>query len=81
MTLPNFSSFPHFVDNLIAAFGHAATEKWIARLPSLLADAASRWDLELGPAADGLSYNYVCSAKRLPSPAGGGPGVGFKIAF
>jgi len=64
-----------FVKNLAAAFGRAATEEWIARLPSLLAQAASRWDLELGAPVDALSYNYVCSATLLPSPRMG-RGVG-----
>jgi streptomycin 6-kinase len=57
-----------FIQNLYAAFGRAATEEWIARLPRLLAQAASRWDLELGASVDALSYNYVCFAKRFPSP-------------
>ena len=66
MNLPDFSSSPNFKDNLTAAFGRAATEDWIARLPRLLAEAASRWDLKLGPPVDGLSYNYVCSATHRP---------------
>jgi streptomycin 6-kinase len=57
-----------FLKNLTSAFGRAATEEWIARLPRLLAESASRWDLELGAPVDGLSYNYVCFATR-PSTA------------
>ena len=76
MTQPDFSHSPRFVDNLIGAFGRAATEDWIARLPRLLDEAASRWDLELGPAVDGLSYNYVCSVTLLPSPMFLGRGAG-----
>jgi streptomycin 6-kinase len=55
---------PNFLQNLTIAFGRDATEDWLARLPRLLADAASRWDLELGAPVDGLSYNYVCLATR-----------------
>ena len=57
-----------FLKNLTSAFGRDATEDWLARLPHLLADSASRWDLEVGAPVDGLSYNYVCSAMRFPSP-------------
>jgi streptomycin 6-kinase len=57
-----------FLKNLYGAFGRDATEDWIARLPRLLAEAASRWDLELGAPVDGLSYNYVCFVSR-PSTA------------
>ena len=66
----------NFIQNLTAAFGRAATEDWIARLPSLLALAASRWDLELGAPVDALSYNYVCFATLLPSPTFFGRGAG-----
>jgi streptomycin 6-kinase len=54
----------HFIQNLTAAFGRDKTEDWIARLPRLLAEAASRWDLEPGAPVDALSYNYVCFATR-----------------
>ena len=65
---------PHkFLQNLYGAFGRDQTDAWIARLPRLLAEAASRWDLELGAPVDGLSYNYVCSATRFPSPVIGSP--------
>ena len=59
---------PDFLQNLVGAFGRDQTDAWIARLPRLLAEAASRWDLELGAPLPGLSYNYVCSATLLPSP-------------
>lgn len=67
---------PAFLQNLTAAFGRAATEDWIARLPSLLDEAASRWDLELGAPVDALSYNYVCFATLPPSPTFFGRGAG-----
>ena len=61
--------FPQdFRNNLYGAFGRAVTDNWLARLPRLLAEAASRWDLEPGAPVDGLSYNYVCTADLLPSP-------------
>jgi streptomycin 6-kinase len=56
-----------FLKNLYSAFGRDATTDWLARLPTLLTEAASRWDLELGAALPGLSYNYVCSATRRPA--------------
>jgi streptomycin 6-kinase len=62
-----------FIQNLTSAFGRDATADWLARLPTLLAEAASRWDLEVGAALPGLSYNYVCSATRFPSPVIGSP--------
>ncbi len=55
-----------FLTNLTTAFGRSATDDWIARLPRLLTESASRWDLELGAPVDGLSYNYVCSASHRP---------------
>ena len=39
------------------------SEQWLAQLPSLIADCASRWYLTVGePFA--LSYNYVCAATQ-----------------
>ncbi len=68
-------SFPqHFIQNLTAAFGRDKTADWIARLPRLLAEAASRWDIEPGAPVDALSYNYVCFATMLPSPSRRGVG-------
>jgi streptomycin 6-kinase len=64
MNALNLDASPAFLKNLTSSFGRAATEDWIARLPRLLAAAASRWDLEVGAAFPGLSYNYVCSATR-----------------
>ncbi len=70
------------MENLYGAFGRAATEEWIARLPRLLALAASRWDLEPGAPLPGLSYNYVCSATLLPSPRmGRAPSASFQKGF
>ena len=57
-----------FIKNLTGAFGRERTDAWIESLPRLLNKAASRWDLEVGAPVDGLSYNYVCSATRFPSP-------------
>jgi streptomycin 6-kinase len=58
---------PHeFLQNLYNSLGREQTDAWIASLPRLLAEAASRWGLELGAALPGLSYNYVCSATRCP---------------
>ena len=35
-----------FLKNLYTAFGQDATEAWLARLPYLLPETASRWGLE-----------------------------------
>jgi hypothetical protein len=56
-----------FLKNHYTAFGRDATEAWLARLPYLLSETASRWGLELGTALPGLSYNYVCSVTLLPT--------------
>lgn len=53
---------PDFVRNIRSAFGKAG-EQWLTDLPSLLAEAANKWHLTLGPALP-LSYNYVTMAKR-----------------
>ncbi|MBI5932471.1 MAG: phosphotransferase [Chloroflexi bacterium] len=63
-----------FIQNLTVAFGRDKTVDWVARLPSLLSLAASRWDLEPGAPVDALSYNYVCHATMLPSPTRRGAG-------
>jgi streptomycin 6-kinase len=55
-----------FRKNLISAFGREATADFLARLPDLITQAASRWDLEPGAPVDALSYNYVCYATRRP---------------
>jgi streptomycin 6-kinase len=49
-----------FIRNIRQSFPPDA-EKWLADLPSLLALAAKRWELELGEPFL-LSYNYVCAA-------------------
>jgi streptomycin 6-kinase len=51
-----------FLHNIRNSFG-AAGEQWLADLPSLLAEAAEKWNLTLGEPLL-LSYNYVCAAKR-----------------
>jgi len=56
-----------FLKNLYTAFRRDATEDWLDRLPYFLSATAARWDLELGAALPGLSYNYVCSV-TLPRP-------------
>jgi streptomycin 6-kinase len=51
-----------FIRNIRLAFP-AEAEKWLRDLPDLLAQAARRWDLEIGEPFL-LSYNYVCEARR-----------------
>jgi len=51
-----------YARTLREAFGEAGVA-WLARLPSLLADLAARWELTLGAPFE-LSYNYVAPAVR-----------------
>ena len=53
---------PDFIRNIRQSFP-PDSERWLAALPDLLAEAARRWDLTLG-APFLLSYNYVCAATR-----------------
>ncbi len=53
---------PVFISNIANAFG-AEGRRFLADLPSLLAEAARRWDLTIG-APFLLSYNYVCAVRR-----------------
>jgi len=53
---------PNFTRNIETTFGKAGRQ-WLEDLPSLLNQAAQKWDLALGRAFL-LSYNYVTSAKR-----------------
>jgi len=53
---------PHFVYNICHSFP-AEAERFLAELPSLLQEAARRWELTLGEPFL-LSYNYVCAASR-----------------
>ncbi len=50
------------IHNIHTAFG-ATGRQWLADLPSLLAQAAQKWDLTLSEQLL-LSYNYVTAAKR-----------------
>ena len=52
-----------FVANMKKYFGDEGT-KWISRLPSLIVDAARRWDLTEIQQIDNLTVNYVAFAKR-----------------
>ncbi len=51
-----------FVQNIEHSFNKEG-KAWLLALPSLLDEAAQRWDLTLGKPFM-LSYNYVCAAKR-----------------
>lgn len=55
----NFS--PTFIKNVTHAFPNGGD--WLTKLPTLLAEAAQRWNLVLGEPFL-LSYNYVCAATR-----------------
>ena len=57
MNLPD-----NFLNNIRNSFGKQGDE-WLVRLPSLLDEAASQWDLLIGEPLL-LSYNYVTAAKR-----------------
>jgi streptomycin 6-kinase len=51
-----------FLHNIHTAFG-VDGKQWLENLPSLLEEAAQKWELTLGEPLL-LSYNYVCAAKR-----------------
>jgi streptomycin 6-kinase len=53
---------PHFIRNVIAAFGDAG-RRYLADLPTLLDQASQRWGLSVGKRFL-LSYNYVCAVTR-----------------
>ena len=53
---------PDFIRNIRQSYPPDG-EKWLAELPTLLAQACRRWDLEPGDPFL-LSYNYVCAATR-----------------
>jgi streptomycin 6-kinase len=52
---------PQFIHNINIAFGEAG-KQWLVDLPSLLDEAAEKWNLTLGEPLL-LSYNYVTAAK------------------
>jgi len=52
-----------FIRNIHNSFGPQG-DQWLANLPGLLDEAASKWGLVLGEPLL-LSYNYVCAATRL----------------
>ena len=60
-TPPDLNLSPDFIRNIRASF--PGGPDWLDRLPDLLEQAASRWDLVLGDPFL-LSYNYVCAARR-----------------
>jgi len=51
-----------FLRNIRNSFGDEG-QHWLGNLPSLLKEAAEKWDLTLGEPLL-LSYNYVCAAQR-----------------
>ena len=50
------------ISNIRSAFG-ARGEAWLETLPDLLEQTAQRWNLNLFPPFDALSYNYVCPVR------------------
>ncbi|MBI5946736.1 MAG: phosphotransferase [Chloroflexi bacterium] len=54
---------PEFFARIVEVFG-AEGAAWIDALPSLLAEAAERWGLQVGEPFEPLSYNYVAPAVR-----------------
>jgi streptomycin 6-kinase len=53
------------VETTISLRGEAPARRWLEQLPRILADAASRWSLDLQPPFANLSYNYAAPALRL----------------
>lgn len=52
-----------FVKTMVEMYGEAG-EKWLHRLPDLLAECARRWSLTLQAPFPNLTYNYVTPAVR-----------------
>ena len=52
---------PVLARNVVVAWG-ADGQRWLDRLPTLIADVAREWDLELGQPYD-LSFNWVVPAR------------------
>lgn len=52
-----------FVDNVRGAFG-ARGEAWLGELPELVRRAEREFGLEVGPAFEGLSFNWVAPGRR-----------------
>ena len=65
----------NFARTITALYGEAGRE-WLARLPSLVADAAAQWSLTVFVPFEPLSYNYVAPAVRSD-----GTDVVLKVAF
>jgi streptomycin 6-kinase len=53
------------VETTRALRGEAPARLWLEHLPRILADAASRWSLDLQPPFGSLSFNYAAPAVRL----------------
>ena len=53
-------AFTGFIEALHGAAGRA----WLARLPTILVNCATRWDLTLGQPFPNLSYHFVMAARR-----------------
>jgi streptomycin 6-kinase len=54
-------------ERVVAAFGEQGAA-WAVRLPVLIRQAASRWQLEIEPPFPDLSYNFVAPARRGGRP-------------
>ena len=52
-----------FARTIVEQYGPTGVE-WLSRLPSIVADCAQRWSLEVRPPFEPLSYNYVAPALR-----------------
>jgi streptomycin 6-kinase len=53
------------VETTRALRGEAPARQWLEQLPRILADAASRWSLDLQPPFANLTFNYAAPALRL----------------
>ena len=69
------AGFRHFMREV---YGTEAADAWLQRLPALLAEWAERWQLEILPPFENLSFHYVAPAVRargwltMPSTASHG---------
>lgn len=59
----------NFIQFLRDVYGTEAANAWLQRLPSFLEECALRWQLELLPPFENLSFHYVAPAVRADGTA------------
>lgn len=55
-----------FVSNIRDLYGEIG-EAWLKKLPSLLIQLGSKWNLRFLHVMPGLTYNFVCLVEMIPT--------------